>query len=100
MIPDDRPGLVTVFHANSFSVGLTELPALMHRQGITAAHQAPSISFAASVRIHVVSRPNVIAWLSRSFTTTFVGLGSKLTFAARQEVAGPFRSLGRSANAD
>ncbi|MGB6956186.1 MAG: LysE family translocator [Bradyrhizobium sp.] len=39
--------------------------------------------FAASVRAHVVSRPQVMAWLRRAFAGGFALLGAKLAFAER-----------------
>ena len=39
--------------------------------------------FAASVRAKVISRPNVLAWMRRSFAAAFVALGVKLAFAER-----------------
>lgn len=36
---------------------------------------------AASVRNHVTSRPQVMAWIRRVFAVSFVALGAKLTFA-------------------
>ena len=39
--------------------------------------------FAASVRRHVVSRPQVLAWMRRTFATAFVGLGAKLALTER-----------------
>jgi threonine/homoserine/homoserine lactone efflux protein len=39
--------------------------------------------FAASVRDRVVTRPNVMAWLRRSFAAGFAVLGAKLAFAER-----------------
>ncbi len=38
---------------------------------------------AASVRERVISRPNVMAWLRRSFAAGFAALGAKLAFAER-----------------
>ena len=35
------------------------------------------------VRRHVVSRPRVLAWMSRTFAAAFVGLGAKLALAQR-----------------
>ncbi|MEE1929692.1 LysE family translocator [Streptomyces sp. TRM 70351] len=39
--------------------------------------------FAAAVRDHVVSRPNVLAWMRRTFAAAFVGLGAQLALADR-----------------
>ncbi len=39
--------------------------------------------FAASIRRHVISRPNVLVWMRRSFAAAFVALGAKLAFADR-----------------
>lgn len=39
--------------------------------------------FAASVRDHVVSRPQVLAWMRRTFAAAFVGLGAKLALTER-----------------
>ncbi|MFC1456490.1 LysE family translocator [Microvirga arabica] len=39
--------------------------------------------FAATVRRHVTSRPQVLAWLRRTFAAAFVGLGAKLALAER-----------------
>ena len=39
--------------------------------------------FAASVRVRVISRPKVMAWLRRSFAAGFAALGAKLAFAER-----------------
>jgi threonine/homoserine/homoserine lactone efflux protein len=39
--------------------------------------------FAASVRDHVISRPQILAWMRRSFAAAFVALGAKLALADR-----------------
>jgi threonine/homoserine/homoserine lactone efflux protein len=39
--------------------------------------------FAAAVRDHVISRPNVMAWMRRTFAAAFVAPGAKLAFAER-----------------
>jgi threonine/homoserine/homoserine lactone efflux protein len=39
--------------------------------------------FAASIRDHVISRPQVLIWMRRSFAAAFVALGAKLAFADR-----------------
>jgi len=39
--------------------------------------------FAASVRRHVTSRPQVLAWMRRAFAAAFVALGAKLALAER-----------------
>jgi threonine/homoserine/homoserine lactone efflux protein len=39
--------------------------------------------FAASVRRHVIERPNVIRRIRQVFAVSFVGLGAKLATAAR-----------------
>jgi threonine/homoserine/homoserine lactone efflux protein len=39
--------------------------------------------FAASIRDHVISRPQVLTWMRRSFAGAFVALGAKLAFADR-----------------
>src|SRR5262245_25051320 len=39
--------------------------------------------FAAKVRAHVISRPNVLAWMRRTFTAAFVALGVKLAMSER-----------------
>ncbi|MGO4436587.1 LysE family translocator [Rhizobium sp. RAF56] len=39
--------------------------------------------FAASMRDHVISRPNVIAWMRRTFAGAFVVLGLRLALAER-----------------
>ena len=39
--------------------------------------------FAASVRDHVISRPNVLSWMRRTFAGAFVVLGAKLALADR-----------------
>jgi threonine/homoserine/homoserine lactone efflux protein len=40
-------------------------------------------AFAAAVRDHVVSRPQTMTWLRRSFAASFVGLGAKLATTTR-----------------
>ena len=39
--------------------------------------------FAASIRDHVISRPQMLTWMRRSFAAAFVALGAKLAFADR-----------------
>ena len=39
--------------------------------------------FAASVREHVISRPQVLTWMRRTFAAAFVALGAKLALAER-----------------
>jgi threonine/homoserine/homoserine lactone efflux protein len=39
--------------------------------------------FAAAVRVHVISRPRVLAWMRRAFAGAFVLLGVKLALAER-----------------
>ena len=39
--------------------------------------------FAASVRDHVISRPQVLTWLRRTFAGAFVALGARLATADR-----------------
>ena len=39
--------------------------------------------FAASVRRHVISRPEVVTWMRRCFAAAFVALGLRLAFAER-----------------
>jgi threonine/homoserine/homoserine lactone efflux protein len=39
---------------------------------------------AAAVRLHVVSRPRVMAWIRRTFAVAFVALGARLALASRQ----------------
>jgi threonine/homoserine/homoserine lactone efflux protein len=39
--------------------------------------------FAASVRLHVISRPRVMTWLSRTFAASFVALSARLALAER-----------------
>ena len=39
--------------------------------------------FAASIRDHVISRPQVLTWLRRTFAAAFAALGAKLAFADR-----------------
>lgn len=38
---------------------------------------------AAQMREHVISKPNVLIWMRRSFAAAFVGLGAKLALAER-----------------
>ena len=38
---------------------------------------------AAAVRTHVISRPQVLAWMRRSFAAAFAGLGAKLALTER-----------------
>jgi threonine/homoserine/homoserine lactone efflux protein len=38
---------------------------------------------AGSVRRHVIARPNVLAWMRRVFSASFVALGAKLALATR-----------------
>jgi threonine/homoserine/homoserine lactone efflux protein len=38
---------------------------------------------AGSVRHHVIARPNVLAWMRRAFSASFVALGAKLALATR-----------------
>ena len=40
-------------------------------------------SFAAAIRKHVISRPQVLTWLRRAFAGAFVALGARLAFAGR-----------------
>jgi threonine/homoserine/homoserine lactone efflux protein len=40
-------------------------------------------SFAAAIRKHVISRPNVLTWMRRLFAGAFVALGARLAFADR-----------------
>ena len=40
-------------------------------------------SFAAAIRKHVISRPQVLTWLRRAFAGAFVALGARLAFADR-----------------
>jgi threonine/homoserine/homoserine lactone efflux protein len=40
-------------------------------------------AFAAAVRDHVVSRPQIMTWLRRSFAASFVGLGARLATTTR-----------------
>lgn len=39
--------------------------------------------FAAAVRVHVISRPRIMAWMRRTFAAAFVALGAKLALAER-----------------
>lgn len=39
--------------------------------------------FASAIRAHVISRPEVMAWLRRAFAAAFVALGVKLGLAER-----------------
>jgi threonine/homoserine/homoserine lactone efflux protein len=39
--------------------------------------------FAAAIRDHVISRPQVLAWMRRTFAAAFVALGAKLALAER-----------------
>jgi threonine/homoserine/homoserine lactone efflux protein len=39
--------------------------------------------FAAWVRRHVISRPQVLVWMRRSFAGAFAALGAKLAFTTR-----------------
>jgi threonine/homoserine/homoserine lactone efflux protein len=39
--------------------------------------------FAASIRRHVITRPEVLAWMRRCFAAAFVALGLKLALAER-----------------
>jgi threonine/homoserine/homoserine lactone efflux protein len=39
--------------------------------------------FAAAIRVHVISRPQVLAWMRRTFAAAFVALGAKLALADR-----------------
>jgi threonine/homoserine/homoserine lactone efflux protein len=39
--------------------------------------------FAAAIRRHVISRPQVLVWMRRTFAAAFVALGAKLAFADR-----------------
>jgi threonine/homoserine/homoserine lactone efflux protein len=39
--------------------------------------------FAASIRDRVITRPQVLTWMRRSFAAAFVGLGIKLALAGR-----------------
>ncbi|KAB1088204.1 LysE family translocator [Neorhizobium galegae] len=39
--------------------------------------------FAASVRSHIISRPNILAWMRRIFAGAFVVLGARLALSAR-----------------
>ncbi len=39
--------------------------------------------FAAAIRRHVISRPQVLAWMRRTFAAAFVALGARLAFAER-----------------
>ena len=40
-------------------------------------------SFAAAIRKHVISRPQVLTWMRRVFAGAFVALGARLAFAER-----------------
>ncbi|WP_406000220.1 LysE family translocator [Streptomyces sp. NBC_00829] len=40
-------------------------------------------AFAAAVRDHIITRPNVLAWMRRTFAVAFVGLGVQLALASR-----------------
>ena len=40
-------------------------------------------SFAAAIRKHVISRPQVLTWMRRVFAGAFVALGARLAFADR-----------------
>jgi threonine/homoserine/homoserine lactone efflux protein len=40
-------------------------------------------SFAAAIRMHVISRPKVLTWMRRVFAGAFVALGARLAFAQR-----------------
>src|SRR5262249_10384521 len=39
--------------------------------------------FAAAIRTHVISRPQVLTWMRRTFAAAFVALGAKLALAER-----------------
>ncbi|HSI01528.1 MAG TPA: LysE family translocator [Reyranella sp.] len=39
--------------------------------------------FAAAIRVHVISRPSVLAWMRRTFAAAFVALGAKLALSER-----------------
>jgi threonine/homoserine/homoserine lactone efflux protein len=39
--------------------------------------------FAASIRNHVISRPQILAWMRKTFAAAFVALGAKLAVAER-----------------
>ena len=39
--------------------------------------------FAAAIRDHVISRPQVLTWMRRTFAAAFVALGARLAFAER-----------------
>ena len=39
--------------------------------------------FAAAIRVHVIARPQVLAWMRRTFAAAFVMLGAKLALAER-----------------
>ena len=39
--------------------------------------------FAAAIRDHVISRPQVLVWMRRTFAGAFALLGAKLAFADR-----------------
>jgi threonine/homoserine/homoserine lactone efflux protein len=40
-------------------------------------------TFAAAIRKHVISRPQVLTWMRRVFAGAFVALGARLAFADR-----------------
>jgi threonine/homoserine/homoserine lactone efflux protein len=40
-------------------------------------------TFAAAIRRHVISRPQVLTWMRRVFAGVFVALGARLAFAER-----------------
>jgi threonine/homoserine/homoserine lactone efflux protein len=42
-----------------------------------------SRSSGAAIRDHVISRPQVLTWMRRTFAGTFAALGAKLAFADR-----------------
>ena len=39
--------------------------------------------FASAIRRHVISRPQVLSWMRRTFAAAFVALGARLAFAER-----------------
>jgi len=39
--------------------------------------------FAAAIRAHVISRPQIMTWMRRSFAACFVLLGAKLALTER-----------------
>ena len=39
--------------------------------------------FASAIRRHVISRPQVLSWMGRTFAAAFVALGARLAFAER-----------------